>query len=145
MEMGNDTNKLAADCRALIESLPEKFHQALTHMVEKVSGEPIREFDEEVAERMFGWNCYKKYFKLYVMSFILETMVLETITDGVDITPMLKKIQAIFGDVDNIPEDQSMTDKIKSLMSFGTNVITLVSAITKLNATHFEEPTPIKK
>jgi hypothetical protein len=89
-DKGNDINFLASESRSLISNIPEFYQKKMKRFIETVSGEPIGEFDDEVVERMFGNNSYKGYFKLYVVNFLLETLIMESMEKETAFDKMLK-------------------------------------------------------
>lgn len=136
--MGNDTNFLASESRGLISRLPDYYQPMLKHMVEKISGEPIGEFDPEVVERMFGWNCYKKYFKLYVLNFVMEVLLLVSVENKPVFDAVMKDLNTIYLKIDSFGKSGDIKQSVKDLMDLVPKVISIVGRITKLSAKGFE-------
>lgn len=102
-------------------------------------GEPIGEFDDEVVERMFGNNSYKGYFKLYVVNFLLETLIMESMEKEAAFDKMLKDISDVFDLVDSVGDDVAMSKKIKSVLSLVPKIVSIVGRFVKMAADSFEK------
>lgn len=138
LAMGNDTNFLASESRGLISMLPDYYQPMLKQMVEKISGEPIGQFDPEVVERMFGWNCYKKYFKLYVLNFVMEVLLLVSVENEPVFDAVMKDLNTIYLKIDSFGKSGDIKQSVKELMDLVPKVISMVGRITKLSAKGFE-------
>ena len=137
-KMGNDTNFLTRESRGHIANLPDYYQPMLKDLVEKISGEPIGEFDPEVAERFFGWNCYKKFFKLYVLNFVLESLILESMVNETNFDMLMAKIEQIYKQVDSMSSSEDVPSKIKHLLSLAPKIISIVGKLTQISAKGFE-------
>lgn len=138
-DKGNDINYLASESRSLISNIPEFYQPKMKRFIETVSGEPIGEFDDEVVERMFGNNSYKGYFKLYVVNFLLETLILESMQKETAFDKMLKDISDVFDLVDSVGDDVAMSNKIKSVLSVVPKIVSIVGRFVKMAADSFEK------
>lgn len=138
-DKGNDINFLASESRSLISNIPEFYQKKMKRFIETVSGEPIGEFDDEVVERMFGNNSYKGYFRLYVINFLLETLIMESMEKETAFDKMLKDISDVFDLVDSIGDDVAMPNKIKSVLSLVPKIISIVGRFVKMAADSFEK------
>lgn len=138
-DKGNDINYLASESRSLISNIPEFYQPQMKRFIETVSGEPIGEFDDEVVERMFGNNSYKGYFKLYVVNFLLETLILESMQKETAFDKMLKDISDVFDLVDSVGDDVAMSNKIKSVLSVVPKIVSIVGRFVKMAADSFEK------
>ena len=138
-DKGNDINFLASESRSLISNIPEFYQKKMKRFIETVSGGPIGEFDDEVVERMFGNNSYKGYFRLYVINFLLETLIMESMEKETAFDKMLKDISDVFDLVDSIGDDVAMPNKIKSVLSLVPKIISIVGRFVKMAADSFEK------
>ena len=102
-------------------------------------GSLLGEFDDEVVERMFGNNSYKGYFKLYVVNFLLETLIMESMEKEAAFDKMLKDISDVFDLVDSVGDNVAMSKKIKSVLSLVPKIISIVGRFVKMAADSFEK------
>lgn len=125
----SDITDLANETRGLIDNLPEQHRQTLTSMVEKLSGECIAACGEHIVTRWFEKKNYKNYFKLYVMNFFLETLVMHSITDETDFEKIMAGIHEIFAKIESL--NGSVIKDLTTLVLMTPTIISTVGKIVK--------------
>jgi hypothetical protein len=120
---------LANETRALINNLPEQHRETLTAMVEKISGECIAACGEHIVTRWFETKNYKNYFKLYVLNFFLETLVMHSITDETDFEKIMVGIHEIFVKIGSL--NGSVIKDLTTLVLMTPEIITTIGRLVK--------------
>lgn len=124
---------LTGETRSLISNFPKQHQQALTVMVEKLSGECLEAFGEHIVDRMYETSDYKSFFKLYVLNFFLETLVVHSITNETDFEKIMEGVHKVFNTIDNL-NGSTIQDLTKMVLMTPTIVSTvgkLVSTLAK--------------
>lgn len=124
-----DITDLANETRALINNLPEQHRETLTAMVEKISGECIAACGEHIVTRWFEKKNYKNYFKLYVLNFFLETLVMHSITDEKDFEKIMAGIHEIFTKIESL--NGSVIKDLTTLVFMTPAIISTVGKLVK--------------
>lgn len=124
-----DISDMADETRALIGNLPKQHQGALTGMVAKISGENLDQFGEHIVTRMYESNNYKKLYKLYVLNFFLETLVMHSITDETDFEKIMAGIHEIFAKIESL--NGSVIKDLSTLVVMTPTIISTVGKLVK--------------
>jgi hypothetical protein len=124
-----DISDLAEETRALINNFPEQHRPTLTGLVEKISGECLDAFGEHIVVRMYEAKNYKNFFKLYVLNFFLETLVMHSITDENDFEKIMTSLHRIFANINEI--SGSATQQLTKMIALPFAIVSTVGKLIK--------------
>lgn len=124
-----DISDLAEETRALINNFPEQHRPVLTGLAEKLSGECLDAFGEHIVVRMYEAKNYKNFFKLYVLNFFLETLVVHSITNESDFEKIMTSLHHIFAEIDGL--SGSAIQDLTKIIGLTPKIISTVGKLVK--------------